>query len=435
MTFLTTTAALGRAFAELLRTYTEHPQYSGSFGRRLQAKRSERLTAKLAGMMDQTACKPGSVSSHRSERRRSFLWTGRCRPVLATYPDRSARRRAYLQPRPEARDPYSVLLQAVLAVPSLSPGTRWALTPPFHPYPPSPRRWRAVCFLWRYPWGHPRRALPAALSPWSPDFPRRASAPRPPDRLIRAQTGVRARQNQTINRSPQPHALFRRHVEPVAGLDVEGGVPGVDVAHDRVDAGLRRRVRVADQLAAQGVGPALGAPDLGPAQGHALVAGPAVGRRRGLDMQRGVIGVAREQEAAQVGDVLAHGQLAVDVRAGDGLECGVLLTQMIGAGLEGGAVGRPPPVDQPAHAVGLAALIVEAVGHLVADDAPDAAVVDGRVGVGVEEGRLQGRGGDGDLVLLGVVGGVDRLRAHARAVVAATGAAQALDLALPGHLA
>src|ERR1019366_4910324 len=69
-----------------------------------------------------------------------------------------------------ARRPYSVLLQAGLAMPSPLPGPRWALTPPFHPYPASPRLRRAVCFLWRYPWGRPRRALPAAYSPWSPDF-------------------------------------------------------------------------------------------------------------------------------------------------------------------------------------------------------------------------------------------------------------------------
>src|SRR6185312_2974927 len=72
----------------------------------------------------------------------------------------------------EARRPYLVLLQAGLTMPSLSPGTRCALTAPFHPYPPTPRRRRAVCFLWRYPWARARRALPAALSPWSPDFPR-----------------------------------------------------------------------------------------------------------------------------------------------------------------------------------------------------------------------------------------------------------------------
>ena len=35
-----------------------------------------------------------------------------------------------------ARGPYSVLLQAGLAMPSLSPGPRWALTPPFHPSRP-----------------------------------------------------------------------------------------------------------------------------------------------------------------------------------------------------------------------------------------------------------------------------------------------------------
>ena len=33
------------------------------------------------------------------------------------------------------RDPYSVLLLAGLAMRPLSPAARWALTPPFHPYP------------------------------------------------------------------------------------------------------------------------------------------------------------------------------------------------------------------------------------------------------------------------------------------------------------
>jgi len=62
-------------------------------------------------------------------------------------------------------------------MPSRSPGPRWALTPPFHPCP-GPKPW-AVCFLWRCPWGRPRRALPAASSSWSPDFP-------PPRRSARA---------------------------------------------------------------------------------------------------------------------------------------------------------------------------------------------------------------------------------------------------------
>jgi len=33
----------------------------------------------------------------------------------------------------------------------------------------------AVCFLWHYPWGRPRRGLPGTVPPWSPDFPLRAA--------------------------------------------------------------------------------------------------------------------------------------------------------------------------------------------------------------------------------------------------------------------
>src|SRR5690606_21948554 len=36
---------------------------------------------------------------------------------------------------------------------------------------------RAVCFLWHFPWGRPRRALPGTVFPWSPDFPPPAGFP------------------------------------------------------------------------------------------------------------------------------------------------------------------------------------------------------------------------------------------------------------------
>ena len=42
-----------------------------------------------------------------------------------------------------------------------------------------PIRIKAVCSLWRFPWGCPRRALPGTVSLWSPDFPRTRSCPRP----------------------------------------------------------------------------------------------------------------------------------------------------------------------------------------------------------------------------------------------------------------
>ena len=46
---------------------------------------------------------------------------------------------------------------------------RGALLP--HPFTLAPGRPGAVCFLWHFPWGRPRRALPGTVFPWSPDFP------------------------------------------------------------------------------------------------------------------------------------------------------------------------------------------------------------------------------------------------------------------------
>ena len=85
---------------------------------------------------DQTACKPGSVPPCLRRTRRPFLWTDRHRPVLATYPGPSERRRSYPPVSRRtwpARDPYSVLLLAGLAMRPLSPAARCALTAPFHP--------------------------------------------------------------------------------------------------------------------------------------------------------------------------------------------------------------------------------------------------------------------------------------------------------------
>jgi hypothetical protein len=63
------------------------------------------------------------------------------------------------------RCPYSVLLPVGLAVPLMLPCARCALAAPFHPC------LAAVCFLWRFPWGCPRRRLSGTVPPWSPDFP------------------------------------------------------------------------------------------------------------------------------------------------------------------------------------------------------------------------------------------------------------------------
>jgi len=67
-----------------------------------------------------------------------------------------------------ARRPYLVLLPVGFAVPLPLPVARCALTAPFHPYL---YQMQAVCFLWHFPWGRPRRSLSGTVFPWSPDFP------------------------------------------------------------------------------------------------------------------------------------------------------------------------------------------------------------------------------------------------------------------------
>ena len=121
---------------------------------------------------DQTACKPGSVPP--AEADAAAIPLDRPLPDGSRDPPGPPRRQRRRCPSKDGHEgPYLVLLQAGLAMPSLSPGTRCALTAPFHPCLPTLEELReAVCFLWRYPWARARRALPAALSPWSPDFPR-----------------------------------------------------------------------------------------------------------------------------------------------------------------------------------------------------------------------------------------------------------------------
>ncbi len=90
-----------------------------------------------------------------------------------------------------------------------------------------------------------------------------------------------------------------------------------------------------------------------------------------------------------------------------------LRDELVGALGEQLAVAVGPPAVEVALGVELAARVIVAVHHLVADHRADAAVVERRVGLRVEERRLQDRRREHDLVLGGVVVGVDGLRGHA----------------------
>jgi len=116
--------------------------------------------------------------------RRPFLWDARLRAPLATNPS----------DRASGQAPRRLAAARVAPIRSCSRRglpcrrrcrRRGALLP--HPFTLTPSIFqfgemrRAVCFLWRYPWGHPRRTLSGAVSAWSPDFPPPEGDGRPAD--------------------------------------------------------------------------------------------------------------------------------------------------------------------------------------------------------------------------------------------------------------
>jgi len=120
----------------------------------------------------QPACKPGSVWPAARAADVTAIPLGRRLPgVSSNLPERLIRTDPGLLPRRS----YSVLLPVGFALPFPSPEPRCALTAPFHPCRGWTQRAEAVCSLWHFPWGFPRRTLSGTVYPWSPDFP-----PRPP---------------------------------------------------------------------------------------------------------------------------------------------------------------------------------------------------------------------------------------------------------------
>ena len=106
-----------------------------------------------------------------------FVWDARCRTPHATYPGGGAETRlpAIRRSRPAA--PIRSCSRWGLPCRPRRRG-RGALLP--HPFTLAGRAEAgpAVCFLWHFPWGCPRRALPGTVLPWSPDFPPPAGFPR-----------------------------------------------------------------------------------------------------------------------------------------------------------------------------------------------------------------------------------------------------------------
>ena len=143
---------------------------------------AKRIHRSCGDRKHQPACKPGSVWTRpKTHPRRPFVWGGHCWLPQATNPD------GWCGNAPDAKLPRArpslfgfapggvypaddVAAAAVRSYRTLS-----SLLPRQVPCVQG-THWRglfasAVCFLWHFPWGCPRRPLAATVFPWSPDFP------------------------------------------------------------------------------------------------------------------------------------------------------------------------------------------------------------------------------------------------------------------------
>ncbi len=125
------------------------------------------------------------LSMSLKDNRWPFVWDARCRTPRATYPGGGAETRPALRPAAPTR---SCSRWGLPCRPRRR--GRGALLP--HPFTLAGRAeaGSAVCFLWHFPWGRPRRPLTGTVLPWSPDFPPPAGFPlggrRPSGRLAQA---------------------------------------------------------------------------------------------------------------------------------------------------------------------------------------------------------------------------------------------------------
>ena len=118
----------------------------------------------------QPACKPGSVWRI-APPRRPFLWGADRSVPRATNPGGGEDHAGCPGLRPSIRAaPIRSCSRWGLPC-RLRCRTRGALLPHRFTLAFAGCPARAVCSLWHFPWGRPRRPLAATVDPWSPDFP------------------------------------------------------------------------------------------------------------------------------------------------------------------------------------------------------------------------------------------------------------------------
>jgi hypothetical protein len=117
----------------------------------------------------QTTCKPGSVRIRKGARR-PFLWDAPYGAPRATNPGGGTGMFLAQPVGPSPAAPIRSCSRWGLPCRPRCRG-RGALLPRRFTLARGPFGARAVCFLWHFPWGRPRRPLAGTAFPWSPDFP------------------------------------------------------------------------------------------------------------------------------------------------------------------------------------------------------------------------------------------------------------------------
>src|SRR5262245_53555519 len=113
------------------------------------------------------------------------------------------------------------------------------------------------------------------------------------------------------------NALVRRQVVAGAGRHVgESRVPTVVVSNGAVYAKFVRAVRIGEDSLARGAIARLAAPTLAEREIEPLIARQAIEDGRYLAAQRNPIGLVRDDEAGEIGNVLPERQPPVYVQTG-----------------------------------------------------------------------------------------------------------------------
>ena len=161
--------------------------------------------------------------------------------------------------------------------------------------------------------------------------------------------------------SPDLNAVLSWEIKFVIDLHVERTVPGINISDGAVHSISLRRVRVGRKLLSHCLIGLSCAKALRITEKKSLISGQAVQHRCRTPGQRTTIGIERDENSAEIGDVFVYGQMTVHVHSPKGLEGIVLSSKLGSANVELTSVGVIPPIRERAFRVVFASIIIKGV--------------------------------------------------------------------------